>query len=170
MHIDGRRVDAVASMLYVDYSREEGEWVPNQYDGRENFAAIDFLRQLNVAIREQCPSALMIAEGPTSWPQVSRPVDVGGLGFDIKWNMGWMYDTLCHMANEPIHRQYHQGMLYCSTENFMLPFSYDEVVLTGHVGPVVSRRCLHAIRRQKNRILSKSRRLSSLAPVNDLLL
>lgn len=133
MHVDGLRVDAVASMLYLDYSREEGEWVPNQYGGRENLEAIDFLRALNVAVHEQCPGILMIAEESTSWPQVSRPTYVGGLGFDIKWNMGWMNDTLAYMANEPIHRQYHHGeltfsMLYCFTENFMLPFSHDEVV------------------------------------------
>ena len=133
MHIDGLRVDAVASMLYLDYSREEGEWIPNQYGGRENLDAIDFLRELNVAAHEQCPGILMIAEESTSWPQVSRPTYVGGLGFDIKWNMGWMNDTLSYMANEPIYRQYHQGMLtfsmlYCFTENFMLPFSHDEVV------------------------------------------
>ena len=133
MHIDGLRVDAVASMLYLDYSREEGEWIPNQYGGRENLVAIDFIKELNVAVHEQCPGVLMIAEESTSWPQVSRPVYVGGLGFDIKWNMGWMNDTLRYMANEPIHRQYHHGMLtfsmlYCFTENFMLPFSHDEVV------------------------------------------
>ncbi len=133
MHVDGLRVDAVASMLYLDYSREEGEWVPNQYGGRENLAAIDFLRELNVAVHEECPGVLMIAEESTSWPQVSRPTYVGGLGFDLKWNMGWMNDTLRYMANDPIHRQYHQdmltfSMLYAFTENFMLPFSHDEVV------------------------------------------
>ena len=133
MHLDGLRVDAVASMLYLDYSRKEGEWLPNQYGGRENLVAIDFLRELNVAVHEQCPGILMIAEESTSWPMVSRPTHVGGLGFDIKWNMGWMNDTLAYMANEPIHRKYHQGMLtfsmlYCFTENFMLPFSHDEVV------------------------------------------
>ncbi len=133
MHIDGLRVDAVASMLYLDYSRREGEWVPNQYGGRENLIAIDFLRELNIAVHEQCPGILMIAEESTSWPQVSRPTYVGGLGFDIKWNMGWMNDTLRYMAEAPIHRQYHQGMLtfsmlYCFSENFMLPFSHDEVV------------------------------------------
>jgi len=133
MHIDGLRVDAVASMLYLDYSRKEGEWLPNQHGGRENLVAIDFLRELNVAVHDQCPGVLMIAEESTSWPQVSRPTYVGGLGFDIKWNMGWMNDTLRYMAHEPIYRQYHQGMLtfsmlYCFTENFMLPFSHDEVV------------------------------------------
>jgi 1,4-alpha-glucan branching enzyme len=133
MHVDGLRVDAVASMLYLDYSRKEREWVPNQYGGRENLEAIDFLRELNVAVHDACPGTLMIAEESTSWPQVSRPTYVGGLGFDIKWNMGWMNDTLRFMSHDPIHRQYHQdlltfSMLYAFTENFMLPFSHDEVV------------------------------------------
>jgi 1,4-alpha-glucan branching enzyme len=133
MHIDGLRVDGVASMLYLDYSRQEGEWVPNQFGGRENLAAIDFLRDLNVAVHEQCPGILMMAEESTSWPMVSRPTYVGGLGFDLKWNMGWMNDTLAYMAHEPVHRRYHHNMLtfsmlYAFTENFVLPFSHDEVV------------------------------------------
>ncbi len=133
MHVDGLRVDAVASMLYMDYSRKEGEWIPNRYGGRENLEAIDFIRELNVVVHEECPGILMIAEESTSWPQVSRPTYVGGLGFDLKWNMGWMNDTLRFMSHEPIHRKYHHGMLtfsmlYAFTENFLLPFSHDEVV------------------------------------------
>ena len=130
-HVDGLRVDAVASMLYLDYSRTE--WLPNQYGGRENLEAIDFLHLLNTVVHRASPGGLMMAEESTSWPQVTRPIHVGGLGFDLKWNMGWMNDTLRYMAEDPVHRKYHHNMLtfsmlYCFTENFLLPFSHDEVV------------------------------------------
>jgi len=130
-HLDGLRVDAVASMLYLDYSRSD--WVPNLYGGRENLEAIDFLREVNKVTHGQDPGILVLAEESTSWPQVTRPVELGGLGFDIKWNMGWMNDTLSYISKEPIYRKYHHdsltfSMMYAFTENFLLPFSHDEVV------------------------------------------
>ncbi len=132
-HIDGLRVDAVASMLYLDYSRNEGDWLPNQHGGNENLEAIDFLRELNRVTHANFPGTTVLAEESTSWPQVTRPTDVGGLGFSMKWNMGWMHDTLNYFANDPIYRQHHQnqltfGLLYLFSENFTLPFSHDEVV------------------------------------------
>ncbi|MCH9699589.1 MAG: 1,4-alpha-glucan branching protein GlgB [Gammaproteobacteria bacterium] len=132
-HIDGLRVDAVASMLYLDYSREEHDWIPNEYGGNENLAAISFLREMNHVTQSEIPGSLIIAEESTAWPGVTLPPDADGLGFTMKWNMGWMHDTLQYMQKEPIHRSHHHnslsfGLLYAFTENFVLPFSHDEVV------------------------------------------
>ncbi len=132
-HIDGLRVDAVASMLYLDYGRKTGEWIPNQFGGNENLGAVTLLKELNVLVHRDFPGAITIAEESTSWPGVSRPTYTGGLGFTFKWNMGWMHDTLDYFAHEPVHRRYHQnqitfGLLYAFTENFVLVLSHDEVV------------------------------------------
>ena len=132
-HFDGLRVDAVASMLYLDYSRKAGEWLPNRHGGRENLEAIDFLKALNTLVHGEFPGALTLAEESTSWPQVSRPTWLGGLGFSMKWNMGWMNDSLRYFARDPVHRRWHHdeltfGQMYAYSENFVLPLSHDEVV------------------------------------------
>jgi 1,4-alpha-glucan branching enzyme len=132
-HLDGLRVDAVASMLYLDYSRKEGQWVPNRYGGRENLDAVKFLQELNATVYKQHPGAVMVAEESTAWPGVTRPTHLGGLGFGYKWNMGWMHDTLRYLSHEPVHRSFHHNemtfsLVYAWSENFVLPLSHDEVV------------------------------------------
>jgi 1,4-alpha-glucan branching enzyme len=132
-HVDGLRVDAVASMLYLDYSRREGEWLPNVHGGRENLDAVSFLQEVNATVYKRVPGVITVAEESTAWPSVTRPTYLGGLGFGFKWNMGWMHDTLGYISHEPVHRQYHHhemtfSMMYAYSENYVLPISHDEVV------------------------------------------
>src|SRR5690606_35106132 len=134
---DGLRVDTVGSMLYLDYSREEGECIPNESGGRENLASIAFTREFNDAVHQNFPDTVTIADESTAWPMVSRPTEHGGLGFNMKWMMGWMHDTLSYFQLDPVYRQHHQGqitfsIIYAFTENFMLPLSHDEVVYGKH--------------------------------------
>lgn len=132
-HLDGLRVDAVASMLYLDYSREGSDWLPNQYGGRENLDAVSFLQEMNATVYKRVPGAITIAEESTAWPGVTRATSLGGLGFGFKWNMGWMHDSLGYVKHEAVHRKYHHdemtfSLMYSFSENFILPFSHDEVV------------------------------------------